>query len=206
MKKFADIVPMLSSAVRMEIRSPLTQGRGLKQEIGQEDIKVGGLSMSISRGKEFEKILIKSFESIPDADVRRLKDQQSFFKGSSNDCDILVYHWPTLFIFEAKSFHGDRFPLSNISYDQFTGLSKSSKKHGTRCGVILWAIDHKKVYFISIQTIKLILKQDIKSIAVSHLEVNQSHDIVEFKSETKRIYPEFTNPLQFLRDIQWKRG
>lgn len=166
--------------------------------------KVGGLGVSISRGKEFERTLIKSFESIPDADVRRLKDQQSFFKGSSNDCDILVYQWPTLFIFEAKSFHGDRFPLSNISYDQFTGLLKSGKKHGTRCGIILWAIDHKKIYFIGIGTVERILSQGLKSITIDQIVDNKSHTIVEYKSVTKKIYPVFTDPKGFLDEIRWR--
>lgn len=43
--------------------------------------------MSQNRGKQFENVIRKAFEKVPNVSVDRLHDQTNGFKGSQNICD-----------------------------------------------------------------------------------------------------------------------
>ena len=163
----------------------------------------------MQRYKKFEQILSDSFKTIDDADVRRLPDQMSGYYGSKNDCDLMVYHWPTLFYFEAKSFAGDSFCFNykegTSFHNQLNGLYERCKISGVVGGFIFWAVDYKKVFFVHVNIIKSLIDTGYKSITVKNLIESSSKRnkyVVNIESEVTILYPKLVNPLKFLREIK----
>lgn len=63
--------------------------------------------MGINRGKQFEYVLKKQFEKIPDISVDRLYDITTGYINQNNICDFIVYKDGTLNYFECKAIHGN---------------------------------------------------------------------------------------------------
>ena len=110
--------------------------------------------MAESRGKKFEGVIRECFESVPETSVMRLHDQMTGFKGSTNICDFIVYHYPNQFFIECKSVQGNTFPFSNMTDKQYTGMLEMSKIYGVRAGLIVWWVDHDVTAYIPISFVK----------------------------------------------------
>lgn len=110
--------------------------------------------MSQNRGKQFEEVIKKSFEKIPNVSVDRLHDQTTGYLGSKNICDFIVYKKPYEYYIECKSVHGNTFPFSNITDNQYKGLLEKSKIKGVIAGLMVWWIDRDVTAFVPIQFIE----------------------------------------------------
>lgn len=120
--------------------------------------------MAENRGKQFENVIRSAFKCVPDTLVIRLHDQTNGFAGSVNPCDFLVYHYPLMYAIECKSIHGNTFPLSNITDNQWKSLSEMSSIPGVIAGVICWWIDQGETLFIPISTLQKVKDRNGKSI------------------------------------------
>ena len=109
--------------------------------------------MAVNRGKQFEEVVRRAFEQVTDTSVIRLHDQTNGYLGSKNHCDFIVYRMPLEYHIECKSIHGNTFPFSNITDNQFKGLLEKSKIKGVVAGLIIWWVDNDITAFISIDFI-----------------------------------------------------
>ncbi len=107
--------------------------------------------MAINRGKQFESVIKKAFEKIPQVSIDRLHDQTTGYKGSFNICDFIVYKEPYEYYIECKTVHGNVLPFSNITDTQWDGLLEKSKIIGVHAGVLCWWIDKDVTMFIPIE-------------------------------------------------------
>lgn len=115
-------------------------------------------------GKEFEGVVRKAFEKVPNVSIDRLHDQTTGFKGSSNICDFIVYREPYEYYFECKSVHGNTLPFRNISATQWNGLLEKSFIEGVYAGIICWWIQKDTTLFIPIQILEAERLEGKKSI------------------------------------------
>lgn len=106
--------------------------------------------MAQSRGKQFEAILRKAFEDVPGVSIDRIPDQTMGFKGASNICDFVVYKKPYEYYIECKTIHGNTFPFSNITDNQFSGMLQKTKIPGVYAGVMCWWVDKDVTRFLPI--------------------------------------------------------
>lgn len=141
--------------------------------------------MNQNRGKQFEEVIKKSFEKIPNVSVDRLHDQTTGYLGSKNICDFIVYKKPYEYYIECKSIHGNTFPLSNITDNQFNGLLEKSKIKGVSAGVIVWWVDKDVTRFIPIQMIDVLRNElGAKSIRFDFLHP----DVIYIHGKKKRVF------------------
>lgn len=120
--------------------------------------------MAVNRGKQFEEQIRKAFEKVPHTTVTRLIDPQNGYAGVRNICDFIIYHYPYQYFIECKSVHGNTFPFSNITQNQWDGLLEMSKTDGVIAGVIVWFIDHDETYFLSIELLNKLRNEGRKSV------------------------------------------
>ena len=155
--------------------------------------------MSENKGKQFETIIHKSFESVTNTSVVRLHDQTTGYLGSSNHCDFIVYHKPYEYHIECKSIHGNTLSIhgtdekhkyGNITNKQYEGLLEKSKIPGIISGIICWYIDKDVTLFIPINTIKIWKEQTtMKSIPSNIYE--KDLDVILLKGKKKRVFWEY---------------
>ena len=117
-----------------------------------------------NRGKQFEEVIKKSFEKVPEVSIDRIPDQMSGYYGSKNICDFVIYRQPKLLYIECKAVYGNTFPLSRLTDNQFWGLLEKSKIGGVRAGVIIWFIDKDVTQYVPISVIDNYKNLNIKSI------------------------------------------
>ena len=120
--------------------------------------------MSQNRGKQFEDVIRKAFESVPNVSIDRLHDQTNGFKGSQNICDFIVYKEPYEYYIECKSVHGASLPFRNITATQWEGLLEKSKIEGVYAGIICWWTQKDITLFIPIQILEAERLEGKKSI------------------------------------------
>lgn len=121
----------------------------------------------VNRGKQFEDVVRKAFEKVPNVSIDRLHDQTNGFKGSQNICDFIVYKEPYEYYFECKSVHGNTLPFRNITDTQWDGLLEKSKIEGVTAGIICWWIDKDVTRFIPIEVLQKMREDGKKSIHYS---------------------------------------
>lgn len=151
--------------------------------------------MSQNRGKDFEKVIKEAFEKVPDVSVVRLHDQTTGFLGSSNHCDFIVYKKPYEYHIECKSVHGNTFPLSNITDNQFKGLLEKSKIKGVIAGVIVWWVDKDVTKFIPIEIInymKTMCNKKSVSYDTPRCYPECYGDIIDIHGKKKRVFFEYS--------------
>lgn len=92
-----------------------------------------------SIGKNFESIVGKAFEAMPDVSIDRIPDQTMHYKDRKNVSDFIVYKFPTQYYIECKTVHGNTLPLSNIT--QMVALYGKCFIPGVKAGVLCWWVD-----------------------------------------------------------------
>lgn len=157
--------------------------------------------MSISRGKQFERVIRNCLEKIPRTSVDRIYDQTNGFKGSSNICDFIAYRYPNQFYFECKTVHGNVLPFSNISDNQWKGMLEKSDIGGVRAGVICWWVDKDVTKFLDIRLLSLLKDWGRKSV---RYDVTQPALIKEIRGKKKRIFFDY-DMKEFLDGISYYR-
>lgn len=115
----------------------------------------------VNRGKDFENVIRKSFESVIGTFVVRLPDPTNGYLGIRNISDFLIYHYPFLYVLECKSVHGSTLPFSNITDNQWKGMLEASRHPGVVAGVMCWWVEHDITRFIPIAML-----QDAKNIGM----------------------------------------
>lgn len=120
--------------------------------------------MAVNRGKQFEQVIHRAFDKLPNVSIDRLHDQTTGFLGSTNICDFIVYRKPYEYYFECKSVHGNILPFTNITNNQWQGLLQKSQITGVYAGVICWWVDKDITLFIPIQLLQMLKEQQYKSI------------------------------------------
>lgn len=159
--------------------------------------------MAQNRGKQFEEVIRQAFLKVPDVSVDRLHDQVTFYKGSTNICDFIVYKKPYEYYIECKSVHGNVLPFSNISITQWEGLLEKSTIKGVTAGIICWWIDRDITGFIPIQELQRCADDGRKSIRFD----DGLYSYIEFypiAGKKKRVFFEYDMDL-FFRAIEKER-
>lgn len=143
--------------------------------------------MAENRGKKFESHIKESFERVSGVSIDRIHDQTSFYKGSQNICDFIVYREPYEYYFECKSVHGNVLPFTNITDTQWDGLLAKSQIQGVFAGIICWWVDKDVTKFIPIQMLQKMKDRTAKSIRYDILACNGYYTI-EIKGKKKRVF------------------
>lgn len=152
-------------------------------------------------GKEFEGVVRKAFEKVPNVSIDRLHDQTTGFKGSSNICDFIVYREPYEYYFECKSVHGNTLPFNNITDTQWDGLVNKATIEGVFAGVICWWIDHDKTVFIPIQELVAMRIVGMKSVRYDAIDdCDGDTTMIEITGKKKRVFFEYDME-KFLDDL-----
>lgn len=157
--------------------------------------------MSQNRGKQFENVIRKAFEKVPDVSIDRLHDQTNGFKGSQNICDFIVYKEPYEYYIECKSVHGASLPFRNITDTQWEGLLEKSKIEGVYAGIICWFIDKEITLFIPIQTLNDEKRAGKKSVRCDSLDIWVNYEAIEIKGKKKRVFFDYSME-DFFNEIQ----
>ena len=154
-----------------------------------------------NRGKDFEIVIRKAFESVPQTVVERLPDPTMGYLGVRNKSDFLIYSFPFQYYIECKTVHSHRFPLSNITFNQRVGMLEVSKTMGVVAGIICWFIPEDRTIFMPIQTIEKYRLQGEKSI---NLRKIWDEDFIEIQGKKKRVFFEY-DMTQFLQTCEVKK-
>lgn len=150
-------------------------------------------------GKEFEGVVRKAFEKVPNVSIDRLHDQTTGWKGSSNICDFIVYREPYEYYFECKSVHGNTLPFSNITDKQWQGMLEKSQIEGVTAGVICWWADKDVTKFIPIQLLQALTEHNMKSIRYDFTLFGKDC-CIEIKGKKKRVFFDYDME-KFLNDL-----
>ena len=160
------------------------------------------INMAVNRGKQFEEVVRKCFERIPNVSVDRLHDQTTGFSGSKNIADFIVYEKPYQYYIECKSVHGNTLPFKNITNNQLNGLIEKSKIDGVGAGILCWWIDHDETYYIPIWIIKDAIECGEKSLNIKHPHIVSMWKMV--KGRKKRVF--FDYDMKELLDTLWEKN
>lgn len=160
--------------------------------------------MSVNRGKQFEEVVKDSFQKVPNTSVIRLPDPVQGYLGYRNICDFIVYHKPHQYFIECKSVHGNIFPFSNITDNQWQGMLEQSKITGVVAGVLCWWIDKDKTVFMPIQTLELMKTAGVKSVRYDIVCDGDTH-MIEIHGKKKRIFFDYDMWL-FFNTVSFERA
>lgn len=140
--------------------------------------------MAKNYGKEFEKKVKEDFLEVGDNSIDRLTDSMSRFKAVRNISDFIGYIFPFIYYIECKSTLGNTLNFAKIR--QYEDLEKKIGITGVNPGVLIWFIEHGKVVWCDIETIKKMKEQNYKSVNVKKdLDID---GIYVIPSKTLRIY------------------
>ena len=157
--------------------------------------------MAENRGKQFEDVVQKAFELIPNTSIVRLHDQTTGYLGSSNHCDFIAYREPYEYHIECKTVHGNTLSIhsipkpdkngilhgfyGNITDKQWEGLLEKSEIPGVFAGVLCWWVDKGVTRFIPIQALQYAkFKVGAKSIRYDDTDYNY----YEVLGKKKRVF------------------
>ena len=141
--------------------------------------------MAKNKGKQFEDVVRKAFEKLPDVSIDRLRDAPKKLKNVDNPSDFIVYKKPHELYVECKSHTGNTLPFSCIREEQITGMLEKFLIPGTICGVMIWFIDHDLTVWVSIDMIATMINFGYKSLNIKDLD-KIPHLVVPGKK--KRVY------------------
>lgn len=156
----------------------------------------------VNRGKDFEEVIRKAFESVPGCSVDRLHDQMSGYAGSANICDFIIYRKPYEIYMECKACYGNTLNFHNITDNQWKGLLKKSAIEGVIAGVMIWFIDHDLTVFIPIQALDSHRHEGDKSVNAKTLDSQYGMNAIPLAGEKKRVFFDYYAK-EFLDYLQW---
>lgn len=141
----------------------------------------------MNKGKRFEHKFTEDIKrTFNDYVLIRLPDQLSGYKNSSaNICDFLLYTYPCFYLIECKSKEGNTFPFVNLT--QYDKLIEKSGIKGVRSGIVIWFIDHDKVIYVPVKTIKQMKDDGLKSLNITKIN-NLGYRYFEIPSIKKRVF------------------
>lgn len=142
--------------------------------------------MPKNRGKQFEQKFMNDWMvTFPNSFIFRLKDDTSQFKyTAANPCDFICFVKDRLFLIETKTIQGNTFPFSNLS--QYDKLLSYSDIDGLVAGVIIWFVDHDRVVFIPVTTVKQMKSTQLKSANIR--KGFDGYNVIDIPSVKKRVF------------------
>ena len=142
--------------------------------------------MANNKGKQFEQKFKSDFtQTVKDCSLDRIYDTTNGYMGIRNICDFIGFKKPSIFYIECKSHEGNTFPLSNLS--QYDKLITKIGIPGVRAGVIIWFIDHDRVIYVPIKTIKQMKEDGKKSVNIRTID-KEGYRFIEIPSVKKRVF------------------
>lgn len=139
--------------------------------------------MPLDLGKQFEQKVAQDLRQIPGVDAVRLPDQLTGRKNSKNLSDFIVYRYPSVYYLECKSIHGNTFNIN--SFTQYERLLGKSGIRGIHPCVIIWFVDHDRVIFFPIESVKKMKDEGLKSI---HINTYNQYEHIDIPSKKKRVF------------------
>lgn len=136
-------------------------------------------------GKAFESKFKEDWLKINNSTIDRLYDVTMGYRSISQVCDFIGFVYPNIFYLEIKSIHGNTFPLSNLT--QYDKLKNKIGIFGVRCGVVIWFVEHGRVFYVPISTISKMKEDNKKSVNVNK-SIEEGYNIIEIPSVKKRIF------------------
>lgn len=133
-----------------------------------------------SRGKEFEKLIKKALNAVPDSFTLRLNDSFGF---TDNPSDFIFFKSGILYLIEVKSHENNTFPLKAISDNQWKYLN--TQVSNIKSYVIIWFIDHDITRMFDFTYLLKAKMNDIKSI-----KYDDENGII-IPARKKRMYFEY---------------
>lgn len=162
--------------------------------------------MKVSRGKDFENLIKKSFEKHCDISIDRFPDPMAGYMGIRNICDFGVYRYPFKYYFECKAFSGNTLNFkSAITKDQWSGLIEKSSVIGVIAGVMVWFIDHDITVMVPMQELVRLRDKGAKSLNIKDIRENK---VIHFEipGKKKRVFFDY-NAGEFLKDVnKWAKS
>ena len=157
-------------------------------------------------GKEFE-LRIKASLNKPEFnfDLERLPDPLGGYVGIRNICDFTGYKYPYRYYLECKSKYGNTLNFkSDITEDQWEGLTEKSKIYGVLAGICVWFIDYDRTVFVSIQELnKLRFEQNKKSLNIKDIYENNLDSKFYFDIDGKKAKTYFNYDTQhFINSLE----
>lgn len=143
--------------------------------------------MSDSLGKKFERKFCHDWQtSFPNSVCLRLPDQQSGYKGSSqNICDFVCFAEKRLFLVECKTTKDGTFSFSKLT--QYSRLSPYVGLPDVCVGVLIWFYNKDKIVFCPLQEITRAIANGKKSVSVKWLNSGE-YAIIEIPSKKRRTF------------------
>ena len=155
----------------------------------------------LDRGKDFEIVIRKAFEAVPQTVVERLPDPTMGYLGVRNRSDFLIYSFPYQYYIECKTIQSYRLPMTNITFNQRVGMLEVAKTLGVVAGVMCWFIPEDRTIFMPIQTIEKYRLQGEKSI---NLRKIWDEDFIEIQGKKKRVYFDY-DMVKFIQTCEEKK-
>lgn len=153
--------------------------------------------MALNLGKQFEQIFKEDWKrSFPNSFLYRLPDQQSRYRGASqNPCDFIGFNDGVLYLLECKTHKGASIPFDAIP--QYDRLVKYVGKPGIRVGIIVWLNEKDLVFYLPVQTLSQLKESGKKSVGLKTLA--EGYNIKILPSVKKRVF--MTTDYQELVDL-----
>ena len=135
-----------------------------------------------NRGKDFEKCIKDSVYNLPGVSFDRLPDPMAGYSGVRNICDFSMFSAPDMFYLECKSHYGNTLNYqSDITRNQWEGMTEKSLIKRCVAGVCVWFIDHDLTVFVNIKDLNEHRNSGAKSLNITDIigENSVPHFIID---------------------------
>lgn len=154
--------------------------------------------MAVNRGKQFEVRFREDWARTMSKCIDRIYDQVSGMKTISNISDFIAFRFPNMFYLECKSTTGNTFNFAKLTqYDKLA--AKLGCERGVRIGVVVWFIDHDRVLYVPISTIKRMKEDGLKSINIGKID---SEGYRKFDIPSKKLRVLMESDYSVLKDTE----
>lgn len=159
--------------------------------------------MGVNRGKQFEGKFREAVEKYPNISIDRFPDPMMGFKGIRNICDFGIYKYPFQYYFECKSITGNTLNFkSDITEDQWSGLTDKVKITGVAAGILVWFIEHDTTVFAPIQELERLKQSGAKSLNIKNI-TNDELQYFYLDGRKKRVFFEYDVAPMFTKINRW---
>ena len=142
--------------------------------------------MAKNKGKEFERRFLDDWKSTVDNSMAyRLYDVTIGYKSIAHAGDFICYKYPHCFILDTKSKEGNTLPFSDLR--QYDKMLEYRDIKGLHVGFIVWFIDHDKIIWLPVETMKKIKNNDLKSFNINKMK-SEDYFFLEIPSKKLRTF------------------
>ncbi len=140
-------------------------------------------------GKEFESCINECLNRTDlNISFDRLPDPLGGLSGVRNICDFTCYKYPFKYYLECKCTYDNTLNFkSDITADQWEGLTKKSKLYGCLAGFCVWFISYDVTIFVPIQEMQKLRDSGKKSLNINDVD-NTKLKYFDIIGKKKRKY------------------